>query len=88
MVSPRTQSWWALLNVVPLPGLAALWLGYRNPHTTLLRHGAVQMTLVVLGAYPLVIPGIVGFAWAIWDAVAIAKARLIPVPVAGPAPSP
>ncbi len=34
------------------------------------------MTLVVLGSYPLVIPGAVGLAWAIWDAVRIAQATL------------
>lgn len=68
------------LNVLPLPGLGAMWLGWRNPHTRLLRNGALQATLVAFGAWPLVVPGVVGLAWAVHDATRIARARLLPLP--------
>lgn len=89
VVSPRAR--WTLfaLTLVPLPGLGAAILGWRNPHTTLLRNGLLQATLVLFGSWPLVIPGAVGLAWAIVDAVRIAQARLAPLPPrAGPAPDP
>lgn len=70
----------AILNVVPLPGLGALLAGWRNAHTTLRRNGALQMALVVLGAWPLVVPGVLGFAWAVRDAVRIARADLERLP--------
>ena len=91
MVSPRTQAWWAAFNILPLPGVGAAWLGYRNPHTRLLRNGILQATLVVLGSFPLVIPGVIGLLWAIFDAWRIAKARLVPLPTQGlrpPGPTP
>ena len=77
----------AILNVVPLPGLGALLAGWRNAHTTLRRNGALQMALVVLGAWPLIVPGVAGFAWAAWDAVRIARADLRRLPPAD-APDP
>ncbi len=60
-----------LLNLVPLPGLGATIAGWRNPHTPLRSHGIAQMILVVFGSWPLVVPGIAGFAWAAWDAYVI-----------------
>lgn len=78
--SPRAR--WTLfaLTLLPLPGLGAALLGWRNPHTRLLRNGLLQMTLVLLGSWPLVIPGAIGLAWAIGDAVRITQARLLPLP--------
>ncbi len=87
-VSPGAR--WALciLNVLPVPGVGAAVLGWRNPHTRLLRNGLMQLTLVVLGAWPLVVPGAIGLAWAIWDAVRIGKAHLLPLPPrAAPTPA-
>lgn len=73
---------WALfaLTLLPLPGLGAAILGWRNPHTRLLSHGLLQLTLVLFGSWPLVLPGAIGLAWAVWDAVRIAQARLLPLP--------
>jgi len=68
-----------LLQVVP-PGLGAVVAGWRNPHTRLLARGGAQLVLFVFGAYPLVLPGAVGLAWAVWDAVRIAQAALVPLP--------
>lgn len=62
-----------MLQVVPLPGLGAILAGTKNPHSRLLGRGAAQMTLVVLGSWPLIIPGAIGLLWAIWDAVRIAQ---------------
>lgn len=70
----------AILNVVPLPGAGAIAAGWRNAHTTLRRNGALQLALVVLGAWPLILPGAVGLAWAAWDAVRIARADLRHLP--------
>lgn len=64
------------LNLVPLPGLGAVLAGWRNPHTTLRRNGLLQMTLVLFGSWPLVVPGVAGFMWAAWDAVRIGQAGL------------
>jgi len=69
----------AILNIVP-PGVGAIVAGWRNPHTRLLRNGVVQFVLVAFGAWPLVFPGIIGLAWAIWDAVRIFQARLVSLP--------
>lgn len=73
---------WTLFafTLLPLPGVGAAILGWRNPHTRLLRNGLMQATLVLLGSWPLVVPGAIGLAWAIWDAVRIAQARLLPLP--------
>ncbi len=80
----RTSDWgrWTLfaLTLLPIPGMGAAILGWRNPHTRLLPHGLMQATLVLFGSWPLVIPGLIGFAWAVWDAVRIAQARLLPLP--------
>lgn len=64
------------LNVLPLPGLGAVLAGWRNAHTNLRRNGVMQLTLVLFGSWPLIVPGAVGFAWAIWDAVRIGQARI------------
>lgn len=73
---------WALvvLNVLPLPGVGAAILGWRNPHTRLLQHGLLQLTLVLFGSWPLVVPGVAGLAWAAYDAVRIGQARLLSLP--------
>lgn len=68
------------LTLFPVPGLGAAFLGWRNPHTRLLRNGLMQAALVLFGSWPLVVPGAAGLAWAIWDAVRIAQARLLPLP--------
>lgn len=81
---PWQRTTLAILNVVP-PGFGAIVVGWRNPHTRLLRNGVVQLVLVMFGAWPLIFPGLVGLAWAIWDAVRIFQARLIPLPPPAPA---
>jgi hypothetical protein len=80
MLSPEWQYAFAALNVLPLPGLGAVLAGWRNAHTTLRRNGALQMLLVVFGSWPLIGPGVAGLAWAIVDAVRIAKASPVPRP--------
>jgi hypothetical protein len=81
----RNATRWALaaLNVLPLPGAGAMWAGYRNPHTTLLRNGALQAVLVLFGSYPWILPGAAGFVWACRDAWRIAHAELLPLPPQG-----
>jgi hypothetical protein len=79
-LSPGGRTLWALLNVLPLPGLGAMWVGWRNPHSRLLRNGWLQLVLVLFGSWPLLLPGAVGLAWAVWDAVRIGQARLVPLP--------
>jgi hypothetical protein len=80
----RVSPWarWTLcgLNVLPLPGLGASILGWRNPHTRLLQRGLMQITLVLFGSWPLVVPGAIGLAWAVWDAVRIGQAKVLPLP--------
>jgi hypothetical protein len=80
LLRPWERTAAAILNVVPLPGLGAVLAGWRNAHTTLRRNGALQMALVVFGAWPLVIPGIIGLTWAVWDTVRIAQADLAALP--------
>jgi hypothetical protein len=70
----------AVLNVVPVGGVGAILAGHLNPHTRLRRNGIVQLVLVVFGTWPLVAPGAIGWAWAIWDAVRIGQAQLLPRP--------
>ena len=76
LLRPWERTAAAILNVVPLPGVGALLAGWRNAHTTLRRNGALQMALVILGSWPLVLPGAIGLAWAAWDTVRIARADL------------
>lgn len=83
---PEVRVATAILNVVPLPGVGALWVGWRNPHTRLARNGFLQLVLVVFGSWPLVLPGILGLAWAVWDALRIAQARLVRLPPANAQP--
>jgi hypothetical protein len=80
LLRPGERTAAAILNVVPLPGLGALLAGWRNAHTTLRRNGALQMALVVLGSWPLIVPGAAGLAWAVWDTVRIARADLRRLP--------
>jgi hypothetical protein len=80
LLRPWERWTFAAVNVLPLPGLGAVLAGWRNAHTTLRRNGLMQMALVVFGAWPLIVPGVAGFAWAIWDAVRIAQAHLRPLP--------
>lgn len=80
---PRARFACVLLNVVPLAGLGAIWAGWRNPHSGLRRNGALQATLVLLGSWPLVVPGLAGFVWACWDAGRIARASLLALPPPG-----
>lgn len=86
LLRPWERTAAAILNVVPLPGLGALLAGWRNAHTTLRRNGALQMALVVFGAWPLIVPGAIGLAWAVWDAVRIARADLRHPPAQDTAP--
>lgn len=79
-VSPAFRWTCFAVTLVPLPGLGAALLGWRNPHTRLLQRGLLQTALVVFGSWPLVIPGAIGLAWAVWDAVRIARADLLPLP--------
>ncbi|MEA3189955.1 MAG: hypothetical protein QOD77_537 [Thermoplasmata archaeon] len=74
-----------VLQVVPLPGAGAIYAGWRNPHTRLLRNGMVQALLVVTGSWPLIVPGAVGLGWAVWDAARILQADLAPLPPKEPA---
>lgn len=83
LLRPWERTLFAALNVLPLPGLGALLAGWRNAHTTLRRNGALQMALVVFGAWPLIVPGALGLTWAVWDAVRIARADLRPLPAGG-----
>ncbi|MHB1260632.1 MAG: hypothetical protein ACYC2H_02830 [Thermoplasmatota archaeon] len=87
LLRPWERTAAAILNVVPLPGLGAILAGWRNAHTTLRRNGALQMALVVFGAWPLIVPGAIGLAWAVWDTVRIAQADLRRLPPAN-APAP
>lgn len=79
-MAPWERWIWFGLTLLPVPGLGAAVLGWRNPHTRLLQHGMLQATLVVFGSWPLVVPGAIGLGWAVWDAVRIAQARLLPLP--------
>jgi hypothetical protein len=80
LLSPSARWTLLALNLVPLPGLGAAIAGWRNPHTRLLRNGLMQLTLVVLGSWPLIVPGAIGLAWAVWDAVRIGQAQLRRLP--------
>lgn len=68
-----------VLAVFPLPGLGTLLAGLKNPHTRFTLHGSLQLVLVILGSWPLIVPGAAGFAWAVWSAVQIhARSRSPP----------
>lgn len=77
---PRARLALGLLNVLPVPGVGAVVAGWRNPHSRLMARGWSQMALVLLGSYPLLLPGAVGLAWAVADAVRILRADLAPRP--------
>jgi hypothetical protein len=80
LLRPWERTACAVLNLVPLPGLGAVLAGWRNAHTTLRRNGLLQLGLVVLGSWPLVVPGVAGVLWAAWDTIRIAHADLSPLP--------
>ena len=86
LLRPWERWTYAALNVLPLPGLGAVLAGWRNAHTPLRRDGFLQMALVVFGAWPLIVPGAIGFAWAIWTAVRIGQARIRMPPANAPPP--
>lgn len=75
-----------VLQVVPLPGLGAIIAGNRNPHSGLTGRGVAQLALVVFGSYPLLVPGAVGLAWAVYDAVRIGRFARPPGPGSEPTP--
>ncbi len=78
--APKLRPLWVALQVLPIPGLGAIVVGTHNPHTRLRRNGTAQLLLVLLGSWPLVLPGLAGLAWAIRDAIYIAQADTIPPP--------
>lgn len=63
---------WAITTMV-VPGLGAMVLGWRNPHTRYLRVGFLQMLLFLFGSYPLLLGGIIAYAWAIPTGLAMLK---------------
>lgn len=81
MLAPKWRIPLAVLNVLPVAGVGAIVVGRRNAHTSLLRNGILQAVLVLFGSWPLIVPGAVGLVWAIADAVRIAKAQLIAIPI-------
>jgi hypothetical protein len=83
-LTPGGRTAFGILNLLPLPGVGAVVVGWRNPHSRLLGRGASQAALVLFGSYPLVVPGAVGLAWAILDAVRILQADLAPLPPRAP----
>jgi hypothetical protein len=87
LLRPWERTAFAVLNVLPLPGLGAVLAGWRNAHTTLRRNGILQMVLVVFGSWPLVVPGAIGLGWAVWDAVRIGQARIRMPPRNAPTPA-
>ena len=88
MLSPAWRTTFGVLNILPLPGLGATLAGWRNAHTNLRRNGLLQMTLVVFGSFPLIIPGAIGFVWAIVDGVRILQSRALPAPPRNAPPPP
>ena len=86
VLRPWERWLYAVLNVLPLPGVGAIVVGWRNPHTRLRRNGLMQAALVVFGAWPLVVPGALGLGWAVWDAVRIGRARIRMPPRNAPGP--
>jgi hypothetical protein len=90
LLRPWERTACAILNVVPLPGVGAMLVGWRNAHTRLLRNGVLQAVLVLFGSWPLIVPGLLGVAWAAWDTARIAQAdlgRLPPREAEAPKPS-
>lgn len=84
LLSPAWRTACTVLQVAPLPGLGAVLAGRKNPHTGLLGRGLAQMSLVILGSWPLVLPGAAGFLWAAWDAVQIHRRARPPGPMSLP----
>ncbi len=75
-----------MLQLVPLPGVGAIIAGAKNPHSKLIGRGVAQASLVLFGSYPLIIPGVAGLIWAIFDAIAIARRSAGPAPWTQPTP--
>ncbi len=88
MLQAQWRPVWAILNVLPIPGVGAMVVGRRNAHTKLLRNGILQCILFVFGSWPLVVPGAIGLGWAIVDAMRIGQAVLIPPPAKPPPAGP
>ena len=74
VLGPGWKTVCTVLQFVPLAGIGAIIAGHKNPQTTLLRNGVLQLTLFVLGA-PLVLPALAAWAWAGKDAMRIRSAR-------------
>lgn len=87
LLRPWERTTYAVLNVVPLPGVGAILAGWRNVHTRLRRNGVLQLVLVLFGSWPLILPGAAGLAWAVWDAVRIAQAKVRMPPRNAPDPA-
>ena len=83
LLSPTARAVCAVMNLVPIAGVGAAVAGWRNPHTRLLRNGVLQCLLVLFGSWPLIVPGVIGFAWAGWDTWRIATATLRRLPPRG-----
>jgi len=75
-----------VLQIVPIPGVGAMIAGWKNPQSGLLPRGSAQALLVVFGSWPLVVPGAVGLAWAVWDAFQIHRGARPPGPLSRPVP--
>lgn len=85
LLGPRWKIACIILQVVP-PGLGAIIAGHKNPHTKMRARGIAQLTLVVFGSWPLIIPGAAGLLWAWWDASQIARTAVPPGPLSEPVP--
>lgn len=85
LLGPRWKVACVTLQVLPLPGLGAVIAGHKNPHTKLRARGIAQLSLVVFGSWPLIIPGAAGVVWAWWDAFVMARTAVAPGPMSQPA---
>lgn len=86
VLSPAQRVALPVLNVLPLPGVGAVWTGIKNPHSRYLWRGVGQIVLVLFGSWPLIVPGAAGLAWAVWDAVQIRRQSVDPPAWSRPAP--
>ena len=80
LLAPRWKPAVVVLQVFPLPGVGAIVAGNRNPHSGLTARGVAQLVLVVFGTYPLLVGGVAGLGWAIYDAVRIGRFARPPGP--------
>lgn len=86
LLSPGWKRAAVVLEVFPLPGVGAVVAGVKNPHSGLAGRGLAQLALVLFGSYPLLVPGAVGLAWAVYDAVRIGRFARPPGPRSVPTP--